>query len=336
MRVTILGAGAIGSAVGALLARAGQEVVLVGREDHVARIRRDGLTVDGCLGSFTVHMPADTRLEDHPELTLLTVKSQDLDGILETYRDALMGTPIVTMQNGIRSEGIARTRLPDSPVVGCVVTMTANYLEPGHVTLVQRGDLVVGRSPDGPPTALVREVARILGQAVPTTITDNLSGVRWTKVLVNLNNAVPAMVNEPLDQIAEDPYLIRLALGLMREGVRTVRRAGIRLADLPGFRLRTLRLVTALPVGMAARSYTRRVRSLGAGEPVLGSTLQSLRRGRRTEIDFLNGEVVALGREIGEPTPLNAKVVELVHQVEATGAFLSSPDLRHALTEPNG
>ena len=133
-----------------------------------------------------------------------------------------------------------------------------------------------------------------------------------------------------------DPFVIRLALGLMREGTRTVRRAGMDLEDLPGFRLRTLRLVTALPAGMAARSYARRVRSLGAGEPVLGSTLQSLRRGRRTEVDFLNGEVVALGRKIDAPTHLNAKVVELVHQIEATGAFLSSSVLRRALTEPNG
>jgi 2-dehydropantoate 2-reductase len=117
----------------------------------------------------------------------------------------------------------------------------------------------------------------------------------------------------------------------MREGLSVAGSAGIRLESLPDMPLALVRLVRWLPEGVAARIAAAKTRRLDQGWPLVVSTLQSVRRGRPTEIDYLNGEVVRLGAEVGVPTPLNARIVELVHQVERTGAFLSIAELLQAL-----
>ena len=121
----------------------------------------------------------------------------------------------------------------------------------------------------------------------------------------------------------------------VREGVAVAERAGIALEPLRDVSVRTLRLLTRLPTPVAARLFASRAGNLGNDWPILGSTLQSLRRGRPTEIDYLNGEIVRRGRELGVPTPRNAKVVELVHGVESTGRFYHPQDLRHAFQAPS-
>ncbi len=329
MRIAVLGAGAIGSVVGALLARDGHEVTLVGRHDHVEAIRRDGLLVDGMLGSFKASVAAVEALNARPDLVLLAVKTQDVAAAVRANLAFLDGVPLVTMQNGVRSDALVAELLPRESLLSCVVIVTATFLVPGHVTLVERGSLVLGR-PWEPRDAEVEHVAAVLNAAIPTTTSDNLVGAHWLKLLMNLNNAVPALTNLSLREATSDVTLRRLSVGLMWEGMRVVTRKDILLEDLPGVRAKTVRWMTRLPVSWAARIFASRASRIGGEEPVLGSTLQSLRRGRPTEIDYLNGEVVSAGRATGVPTPLNETVVRLVHGVEADGRFLTPEAVRAA------
>ncbi len=122
---------------------------------------------------------------------------------------------------------------------------------------------------------------------------------------------------------------------LLREGLAAVARAGIKLESLPDVSVTLIRLLGRLPVKLAARLASAKVRRTVSTLPVLGSTLQSLRRHRATEIDYLNGEIVRLGTETGVPTPLNAIVVEMVHRVEKQGRFLEVKAIREIIA-PKG
>ncbi len=330
MKIAIIGAGAVGSTLGALLARRGQDVTLIGRPAHVAAIRSDGLRVEGHLGEFTIQVKAAETLDFRPDLALLTVKTQDVVAAVRDNLTCLTDVPLVTLQNGVRSDELVASLLPQSQLLSAVVRVAATYLSPGRVTVLEQGMLVVGR-PVGRRDVQVNQVARVLNQAVPTHVSDNIQGAHWLKLLVNLNNALPALTNCPMSQVAADPYLSRLGVGLMREGLRVADCAGIRLEALPQIPVGFIRLIVRLPIGVVTRMLSAMARRIDTQSPLLGSTLQSIRRGRPTEIDYLNGEIVKLGQQVGVPTPLNAKVVELVHRVEETGRFFSADSIHHEM-----
>jgi len=332
-RIAIIGAGAIGSALGALLYRAGHNILLIARPAHVAAIRQDGLRVDGEMGNFTAPIEATERLNFRPDLALLTVKTQDVVAAVKANHAFLNDVPVVTFQNGVRSDELAASLLSREQILSAVVLMHVTYLLPGKVTAVYLGKLILGR-PFGPRGRQIEEVAQILNQAVSTRVTDNIQGAHWLKLIVNLNNALPAITNYTMSQVYENGYLRDLAVGLMREGLRVINRANIRLESLPGFSVGLAKLMSGMPLGIAGRIAAMKVRRLATQWPLLGSTLQSIQRGRPTEIDYLNGEIVELGKTYGEATPLNTKMVDLVRQVERTGQFLSAEEVCWAFEKP--
>lgn len=332
MRIGVIGAGAIGSVMGALLQRAGQNVVLIARPAHVAAIRKNGLQVEGDTGNFIAPVVAAENLNFRPDLALLTVKSQDVVPVLKANQNFLTDVPVVTFQNGIRSDQSVATILPCEQILSVVVLTHATYLAPGKVTVVYQGELMLGRA-FGERDNKVEEVARILNQAIPTQVTDNIQGAHWLKLIVNLNNALPAITNQTMKQIYAVAPLRKLAVRLMREGLRVAHRANIRLESLPQVSVALTKLVNWMPLGMAGRIAAGKVRQLTTRWPLWGSTLQSIKRGRPTEIDYLNGEIVECGKLYGEATPLNERIVNLVHQVERTGQFLSPEAITHALVQ---
>ncbi len=326
-RIAVIGAGAVGSALGGLLHRAGQNVVLIARPAHVEAIRQGGLHVDGDTGNFIAPVEAAETLNFRPDLALLTVKTQDVVAAVKANQAFLNDVPVVTFQNGIRSDELVASILPREQILSAVVLMHVTYLLPGKVTVVYRGKLMLGR-PFGLRDSQLEDIARILNQVVPTLITENVQGAHWLKLIVNLNNALPAITNFTMSEVYRDAFLRSLAVGLMREGLRVIDRAKIRLESLPEVSVGLTRLLNWMPSGIAGRIAAAKVRQLTTVWPLWGSTLQSIQRGRPTEIDYLNGEVVELGKGCGEVLPLNSRIVELVHQVERTGQFLSVEGIR--------
>ena len=326
-KVAIIGAGAVGCGLGFLLDRAGREVTLIGRADQVEVLRSKGLRVEGYAGEHQAKIPAAERLDFKPDLVLLAVKTQDTVSALRENMTFVTGAPVVTLQNGVRGDDLAAGLLPQDQIISAVVLLHANYLAPGSVTLMYEGGLILGR-PFGPRDSLLEEAAQLLSQVTPTRISDNIRGAHWLKLITNLNNALPALIDGTFHQVYADPFLASLAIRIMREGLNASKKAGIRLESLPEVSVGLTRLINFLPVKLAARIAAARVERMKTPWPLLGSTLQSLRRKRSTEIDYLNGEVVALGKKTGTPTPLNAMIVELVHQVEQTGTFFNVDEVR--------
>lgn len=332
--IAIIGAGAVGSVLGALLNRAGHQVTLIGRPNHVATIRNNGLKIDGVLGTFTAQIAAYERLDFRPDLALLAVKTQDVVSALQSNLDFLTDVPLLTLQNGIQSDELVASIIPAQQIISAVVMLNASYLVPGEVTLAYSGGLVIG-CPFGEKNAQVEQVAHILNQVIPTRVSNNIIGAHWLKLLVNLNNALPALTNCSFAQVYTDPHLGNLAVRLMREGMNTAKQAGIHLDSLPDVSVPMARLINLFPVGIAVNIMAVKTSRMEKKWQLLSSALQSILRNRPTEIDYLNGEIVRIGNKFGIPTPLNAKIVELVHQVERTRKFFSVAELLQELSRSN-
>jgi 2-dehydropantoate 2-reductase len=332
--IAIIGAGAVGSILGALLNRAGHQVTLIGRPNHVATIRNNGLKIDGVLGTFTAQIAAYERLDFRPDLALLAVKTQDVVSALQSNLDFLTDVPLLTLQNGIQSDELVASIIPAQQIISAVVMLNASYLVPGEVTLAYSGGLVIG-CPFGERNAQVEQVAHILNQVIPTRVSNNIIGAHWLKLLVNLNNALPALTNCSFAQVYTDPHLGNLAVRLMREGMNTAKQAGIHLDSLPDVSVPMARLINLFPVSIAVNIMAVKTSRMEKKWQLLSSALQSILRNRPTEIDYLNGEIVRIGNKFGIPTPLNAKIVELVHQVERTRKFFSVAELLQELSRSN-
>ena len=146
---------------------------------------------------------------------------------------------------------------------------------------------MIGR-PFGPNDAEVHQIAAILRDAFPTEISSNIRGEHWLKLIVNLNNALPALTNFTLREVYHDAFLRKLAVRAMREGLQ-VMGANIKLGSLRDMRVMLAWMMRLLPLSLAGRLAAIAVSQKVSHWPFLGSTLQSLRRRRPTEIDYLNG-----------------------------------------------
>jgi 2-dehydropantoate 2-reductase len=253
---------------------------------------------------------------------------------LQANKLFLTNAPLVTFQNGVRSDEMATSLVPPTQIISTVVNISASYLEPGAVTVTYLGSLVIGR-PLGELDDQLDSVATLLEQVAPTSLSTNIQGVHWLKLIFNLNNAFPALLNVPLHEVYADGYLRELAARVMREGLEIVRKAGIRLESLPEASVTLFQILGMLPARLAGWLLASSARRIQTEWPLLGSTLQSLRRGRPTEIDYLNGEIVRLGDQLGVQTPLNTAIVEMVHQVEQTGQFWTVDEIRGRISAMN-
>lgn len=323
--VAILGAGAVGSVVGAVLNKTEQDVLLVGRENHVNCINEEGLEFRDARQQEThsLNIEAQETLESAATV-FLTTKMPDVTAGLKQIREIAPEATVVPLQNGVRADDMAADIVGRDHVVGGVALLGAEFLEPGQVTLIQPGTLLLG-NPWGTVNTLVESVMNLFPDndwLAAQTHTD-LRGARWTKLLINLNNALPAITGESLQTIYKDNALTRIATRAFWEGTQTARKAGRPLASLPEVPRFLLLAASYVPHWLGWRPFRNQILDALGDEPFRPSTLQSVLRGGPDEIEYLNGEIVALGREIDSPTPVNRALVEMVHEVEETGDFLS-------------
>ena len=325
VQVVVYGVGAIGSLVGARLHEAGVTVRLIGREAQVNAIRANGLQVKGLQESHVVHLPAATTLEGPADIILLTVKSQDVQDACRMIAQKNSDGIVVTMQNGVRSDREAADILGRGRIVGCVLNISATYLEPGVVEQNTREFLQVG-APFPEAAARVDSVMALLSPALRVVIAPDIDRARWTKLMANLNNAIMAITGLPIGKALRHPGLARLSIATIREGVRTAQLGGFGLDQ--SRRSRTFRLMSTLPMSLSYRIFRKRLAGNFPPDSTYGpSTLQSLQRGSSSELDYLNGEIVTLGKQIGRPTPYNTGLLEQGRAVFASGRHVSSEEL---------
>ncbi|MGW2692174.1 ketopantoate reductase family protein [Streptomyces sp. NPDC001296] len=312
MRYIIIGAGAVGGTIGARLAEAGHDVVLVARGAQLTALREHGLRFHGPEGERIHRLPVvdgpDALGELRPDdVLMLTVKTQDSEGALDTWGPAPVaggGTaaedlPVVCLQNGVESPRIALRRF--RRVYGVCVWLPCTYVEPGVVSAAGTpltGILHLGRHPHGTDDTVRRIAADLESARFEAPVVPDVARWQYAKLLANLANAVEAVSGPLADEEAQ-----RLLERVRAEGESVFRAAGIPNASTTEQKEARGDKIRLVPLDGAVRGG--------------GSSWQSLTRGTGTiEADYLNGEIVLLGRLHGVPTPLN----ELLQQLATTFA----------------
>ena len=332
MKIAVIGAGAVGSVIGGLLSKDGEDVTLIGRKPHVDAINQNGLILEEASGESIIRVKAAENLDFKPDLALLTVKTQDVESSVKKAQSYLSGVPVVTVQNGVQSDDLAAGVLGRENVISGVITSNNEFLEPGKVLYSNPlGKAMLIGEPFGTKENRLQSLSTLLNKAVSTDISENIRGAHWTKLMWNLQNAVPAITGLSFQESYQYPRVRELSVKLVKEGLKVINVAGIKTEDVPGYPFKLLKTMARMPLPIASLLLKRKAKSLGK-VPVLGSTLQSIRRGSTTEVDYLNGEIVNLGKKMGIPTPANSLMVELVHQVETIGKFLTVDELTKKLS----
>lgn len=294
-RIAVVGAGAVGGYFGARFARAGAPVVMIGRTAFVAAVERQGLRIEGLPEPLEVRVPASSDLSAcrDAQLVLFCVKTPDTLATAQALLPQLSENAlVVTLQNGVEGAGQIRS-LGHLETLAAAVYVALSAPAPGRVHYFGRGDLVVGRQA---PRA--DEFARVCARAaVPCRLTDDIEGELWSKLLMNCAlNAISALTQHPYARIVASPPAGALLEAVVDEVVQVARAAGVRMPGLD-----------------SAAQALQAVRALVAQMPSQFSSMaQDLARGRRTEIDALNGYVQRRGRELNVPTPANQALFALV------------------------
>jgi 2-dehydropantoate 2-reductase len=320
VRITVIGAGALGLTFASLLSRAGHEVTVIARGASLAVLRADGIRLSGAFGDVEARPTVLEHLTEQPELTLLCTKAQDARAALSAEAGVVDGSPVIVVQNGLDGIELARGLLPRSDCYGALSLIAANYDAPGSVRITTAAPTYLGRGA-GPADEASRHWAKILSSAVPVVAIPNFRGAQWSKLVVNMLNALPAITGLTVQAVVADSQLRRVLTLSMRETVRVGLLRGVHFGSLQGITDRRLHWFARLPIRLG-QVLPLRMRARMGSVPNLGSTLQSLVRGQRTEIDFLNGAVVREAYLAGTPAPVNALLTVLVHEVEASGEHL--------------
>lgn len=326
MRIAVIGAGAIGCLVAGYLKEKGEEVTLVGRGPAVRAIKENGLAISGCRGNFSVRIGISDTLNYIPNLAILTIKTQDVDALLRDNCNLLQNSLILTTQNGAQADNLAVKYFTPEKVVSSIVMFGATYLEPGKVVHNFEGSWVLGSFFSPNPTESLISLSRVLDKAFPVIISEKIKEMKYLKIFVNANNCLPAILGKSMQEVFSSIDISRISIAIWKEAFEVVDKAGINLVSLPGFPVENLTKFTAMSNAEAAQVFSQMMKNLSK-EPLYGSILQSIMRGRLSEIDYINGEFVRLAEEHHLRAPLNETLVGMVHEVEKNGMFYGKDDL---------
>ncbi len=294
--IAVLGAGAVGSFFGGMLARAGEPVTLIGRAPHVQAMADKGLRIESRDWDETIPVAATTDPASvrGARFVLVCVKSIDTREAARVIAPHLVdGALVVSLQNGL--ENTAHMHEAGGFIaVPAVVYVAAAMAGPGHVRHTGRGDLILGVPHGASHRAEAEALAHAFERAgVPCRLVDDIAPDLWIKLIMNCAfNAVSALGDARYAAIAQDPAAREVVTRAVGEAEAVARAAGVPLPE-GDLALAAWKLAAAMPEATS-------------------STAQDLARGRRTEIDALNGYVARRGAELGIPTPVNQALCALV------------------------
>ncbi len=309
MRYLIYGAGAIGGAIGGRLFQHGHDVVLIARGDHLAALQSSGLALKDPEGTVQLMIPAAGSAEEaaprRDDVVVLATKSQHSEELLTALESvAPTDIAVVCAQNGVENERLALRRF--ERVYGMRVILAGTHLEPGVVeisTAPSSGILDIGRYPRGTDELAETVAADLRGSGFDAEATDSVMSHKYLKLTSNVANAIEAACGTRL----EHPVARELAKAARAEARACYVAAGIDVADENAEAERRRRRGLTQAVGGTVRQG--------------GSSWQSLRRGTgNIEADWLNGEIVLLGRLHDVPTPVNARLQAVANQMARHGA----------------
>ena len=326
-RIGIMGAGAVGSYVGAFLAREGLDVTVVDMwPEHVEAIRKQGLRASGSQGDFTVPVPAmhltDAQGIQEPfDYAIISVKSYDTEWATHFIKRYVKPEGFFISLQNCWNDPVIGDIVGSDREVGCVASHIEVALwEPGHV---MRGGSVgrdsghhvfrIGEQ-DGRITPRVEHMAQLLNTIDGAYATDNLWGERWAKLSQNcMGNGISAMAGLGSQQMAQDPRCRLIRIHLAKEAAMV----GLALdLDVVDMNSKPASLWAKADRGDVFEELDDYMSTLGGRVNWLASMAQDVKKGRRSEIDQMNGFVSHKGREVAVPTPFNDAIVDTMHGID--------------------
>lgn len=303
MNICFVGAGALGSSLGGVLAASGSQVVLVDTwTEHVDTINRQGLRLRQGTTDQVVHIKAATDCDavGQVDLVIVLVKSFATRAAM-TRALSLVGpdTMVMSIQNGLGHEDILADIVGRQRVLGAKTYAGGQLLAPGHVVAgIQGKETLIGEL-DGTVTARARAVADEFNRAgLAASVSDNIMGVMWDKLLINVaTGALTGITRLPYGPLGQVEAVQACAVDAVAEAITVAKASGIRLSSEEP-RQAWVKATAGLPDGFKP------------------SLLQSIEKGDPTEIDFINGAVVRWGERCGVPTPVNKTLVACVKGIE--------------------
>jgi 2-dehydropantoate 2-reductase len=292
MKIAVMGAGAVGCYYGGMLARAGHDVVLIGRPQHVQAVERQGLRLETFDERIRVSASTEGSAVQGAQLVLFCVKSTDTESGAAAIKPHLAPDALVmSLQNGVENADRLRALLPQE-VAAAVVYIGTEMAGPGHVRHHGRGELVIE------PSKASDDVARaLIAAGVPTDISDNVRGALWAKLILNCAyNALSAITQLPYGRLVKGEGITAVMRDLVDECVAVAKADDVK---IPG------------NVDAAVRKIAETV----PGQ--YSSTAQDLARGKRSEIDHLNGLILRRGEVLGVATPANRLLHAIVKLIES-------------------
>ncbi len=302
MKITVVGPGALGCLIAALLKnRTKDEIWLLDEfADRAKKILLEGVRVEGMSGPFTVKVNATANVKDigSCDLVILCVKSYSTEDACKGIKDLVSEkTGILTLQNGIGNVQILNDHFGPDRVIAGVTNHGSTLIETAHVKHAGKGDTTIGKA-DGRVLGAIREVAGILTKAgFETKVSRDIDSVIWSKLIVNVGiNALTAIIRLNNGALIEHEECRQILRSAVQEAVKVVKR-------------KRIKLLYDDPI-QKAESVCR------ATSSNISSMLQDVLNKKRTEIDFINGAIVRQAKALNIPTPVNEVLTNLVKMVE--------------------
>ena len=317
MKYAIYGAGAMGTVLGAYIARSGIEIDLINRnEKHVAALREKGATITGSV-NFTQKVNAllPSEMTEKYDIILLMTKQRQNTEIVTFLKDYLKEDgALCTCQNGLPEPKIAEIIGADR-TLGCAIAWGATFHGEGVSELTSSPDaLTFSLGAYGKGNRL-QETADLLSKMGTDTIEKNFIGARWSKLLINSAfSGLSTVTGATFGEVSKNKASRKIAQRIIKECIDVAKAAGITVEPVQGHRID--KLFDYKAAIKKAISFALIPVAMKKHRALISSMLQDLRHGKRCEIDFINGVVSEYGRKYGVPTPCNDKTVEIVRGIE--------------------
>ena len=335
LNIAVIGAGAIGGTTAAFMKKAGWDPILVCKHaDTLAQIERPGLQIFGLKGTHTVPLRAVrtvAELPDDLDVVFHATKANDCKAAARDLAPHLKpDSQVVSLQNGICEDALGEI-LGRPRIIGCVVGWGATHAGPGRIEVTSPGEFVVG-SIDRPPGTHLETVRSMLDAVQPTRVSDNIMGELYSKLMINACiNSLGVITGVPLGELLAVRKIRRIFIGIMQEALTTANAMGLRVTPSTGGKLDYYRFLEGN--GLLKRFQQHLVlRIIGFKyRRIRSSSLQSLERGRLTEIDYLNGYICDRANEHSVPVPLNQAVVAMIKAIEAGQRPIAMDNIQDAV-----
>lgn len=318
MKIAVIGAGAIGGVTAAMLKRAGYDVTLVCKHQEIANIAEGrGLHVTGVCGEHTVHMPAVadvTELSGLYDVALIATKAYDMPGIARLLLPFLKPDSLVlSLQNGICTDVLAEV-VGSMRTVGCVIGWGATMVQPGLLQMTSTGEFIIGRI-QGDGQAL-EPVRKALEAVTPTVVTEHIYEELYSKLIVNsCITSLGAISGLYLGQMLMKRQARCIFLAIIREAMAVANALALSVPPFGG----KLDYQALLHGTGPLHDLRRHAMILIVGlkyRRLKSSSLQSLERGRPTEIDYFNGFIAHKGESVGVDCPVNRRLTTMIREIE--------------------